>query len=81
MKTLTIRGLPDEVHERLKEQAKRNRRSLNQEVIAELSSIEASQKDFVAEVLAASAEVYKEVYAPITQKEIAEALSELREKK
>lgn len=34
---MTIRGLPDEVHARLKERAKRNRRSLNQEVIAELS--------------------------------------------
>lgn len=33
---LTIRGLPDEVHARLKERAKANRRSLNQEVVAEL---------------------------------------------
>lgn len=41
MATLTIRNLPDELHARLKEQAKRNRRSLNQEVIAELSEIEA----------------------------------------
>ena len=40
MKTLTIRGLPDDVHERLKERAKRNRRSLNQEVIAELARSE-----------------------------------------
>jgi len=38
MATLTIRNLPDEVHERLRGQAKRNRRSLNQEVIAELSA-------------------------------------------
>ena len=38
MATLTIRNLPDEVHARLKEQAKRHRRSLNQEVIAELSA-------------------------------------------
>lgn len=40
MKTLSIRGLPDEVHSRLKTRAKQNRRSLNQEVIAELSRIE-----------------------------------------
>lgn len=33
---LTIRGLPDEIHARLKERAKANRRSLNQEVVAEL---------------------------------------------
>ena len=36
MANLTIRGLPDEVHLRLKESAKANRRSLNQEIIAEL---------------------------------------------
>lgn len=37
MATLTIRNLPEEVHAELKERARRNRRSLNQEVIAELS--------------------------------------------
>ena len=36
MAILTIRDVPDELHQRLKEQAKLNRRSLNQEVIAEL---------------------------------------------
>ena len=39
MANLTIRNLPNEVHARLKAQARRNRRSLNQEVIAELSAI------------------------------------------
>lgn len=38
MATLTIRNLPDELHETLKLRAKRNRRSLNQEVIAELAN-------------------------------------------
>jgi len=36
MPTLTIRNVPDDLHNRLKEKARRNRRSLNQEVIAEL---------------------------------------------
>jgi len=36
MATLTIRNVPDDLHARLKERARRNRRSLNQEVIAEL---------------------------------------------
>ena len=36
MPNLTIRGLPEEVHVRLKERAKANRRSLNQEIVAEL---------------------------------------------
>lgn len=38
MAILTIRGLPDSVHKCLKERARQNRRSLNQEVIAELSA-------------------------------------------
>jgi len=37
MPTLTIRNLPKELHEVLKLRAKRNLRSLNQEVISELS--------------------------------------------
>jgi len=39
MATLTIRNLPDELHAVLKERAQRNRRSLNQQVIAELAGI------------------------------------------
>lgn len=38
MATLTIRNLPDDLHALLKERARRNRRSLNQEVIRELSA-------------------------------------------
>ena len=37
MATLTIRNLPEELHLTLKRRAKRNHRSVNQEVIAELS--------------------------------------------
>lgn len=37
MKTLTIRGVPDELHEALQVRARLNRRSVNQEVIAELA--------------------------------------------
>ena len=33
MSTLTIRGVPDELHRRLKERAERNRRSLNAETV------------------------------------------------
>jgi len=38
MATLTLRNVPDDLYAALKESAKRNRRSLNQEVIAELTS-------------------------------------------
>lgn len=44
MPTLTIRNVPDELHSALKERAKRNRRSLNQEVIAELSAVEGDEE-------------------------------------
>jgi plasmid stability protein len=37
MATLTLKNVPDDLYAALKESAKRNRRSLNQEVIAELA--------------------------------------------
>ena len=52
MATLTIRNVPDELHAALKERARRNRRSLNQEVIAELSG-EAAVEDEAARIAAA----------------------------
>ncbi len=45
MATLTIRNLPEELHAALKERALRNRRSLNQEVIAELFVAGAGETD------------------------------------
>ncbi|WP_022835473.1 FitA-like ribbon-helix-helix domain-containing protein [Salisaeta longa] len=33
MPTLTLKGLPEELHDRLKEQAERHRRSMNSEAI------------------------------------------------
>jgi plasmid stability protein len=42
MATLTIRDLPEYLHLRLKDRARRNRRSLNQEVIAELAEIDSA---------------------------------------
>jgi hypothetical protein len=36
MKTMTIRDVPEDLHAALKERARRNRRSLNQQVITEL---------------------------------------------
>lgn len=39
MKTLTIRDVPDELHEALKKRALQNRRSMNQQVVAELGDV------------------------------------------
>jgi len=63
MATLTIRNLPEELHHALKLRAKQNHRSVNQEVIAELSAV----PDFTDEAarLAASRERMRRVSAEI----------------
>lgn len=63
MATLTIRNLPEELHHSLKLRAKRNHRSVNQEVIAELSAV----PDFTDEAarLAASRKRMRRVTAEI----------------
>jgi plasmid stability protein len=45
MKTLTIRNIPDDLHATLKVRAKQNHRSLNQEVVAELSRVATAETD------------------------------------
>ncbi len=46
MADLTVRGIPEELHEALKAEAERNRRSLNQEVIHRLeASVRAPVRD------------------------------------
>lgn len=81
MKTLTIRGLPDEVHARLKKQAQENRRSLNQEVIAELVSGERNNERgaFVRSMLEEADAVYGAVSKPMTTDEIRKAIDDGRD--
>lgn len=46
MADLTVRGVPEELHAALKEEAERNHRSLNQEVIHRLeASVRAPRRD------------------------------------
>lgn len=63
MATLTIRNLPEDLHALLKERARKNRRSLNQEVIAELSAAPESMDDTAR--VAASRERMRRVTAEI----------------
>jgi plasmid stability protein len=65
MATLTIRNLPEDLHAMLKERARKNRRSLNQEVIAELSAVPDSVDG--AARLAASRERMRQVTAEIDE--------------
>ena len=84
MATLTIRNLPDEVHERLKARAKRNRRSLNQEVIAELvewHGREVGERErFVSEMLAEAEAGYAAVKKPMTKEEVRRTTEDGRER-
>lgn len=56
MKTLTVRGVPEEVCERLKERARAHRRSLNQEIVclleASASAEQPSEVTATEEILA-----------------------------
>jgi plasmid stability protein len=83
MATLTIRNFPDDVHEQLKEQAKRNRRSLNQEVIAVLEarkSAEFTERErFVSEMIAESEAVYAAIKKPMTTHEIRRSMEDGRD--
>lgn len=75
MATLTIRNVPDELHRWLREQAKRNRRSLNQEVIAELAmrvglADEEAKKERVRKMTALAEDLRRELGAPLSAEQI-----------
>ena len=51
MATLTIKNVPDDVYERLKQQAKENRRSINNETIIILENVLPPQQRDVEKIL------------------------------
>lgn len=52
MTTLTVKNIPEELHEELKQQAQRNRRSLNSEIIVCLGKALRSHRIDPTEILA-----------------------------
>jgi predicted DNA-binding antitoxin AbrB/MazE fold protein len=85
MKTLTIRGVPEELHEKLKLRAKQNRRSLNQEIIAGLAQGEADANNFAGSGLSKtgyflqrSEQLQSGVFKPLTAAEISQGIKESR---
>ena len=54
MATITLKNLPDELHARLKKRAARNRRSLNNEVIACLEGVAGFESGDAEHYLAAA---------------------------
>lgn len=57
--TLTLKNIPDELYERLKEAAREHRRSLNSEVLVRLESMLLPQKISVDERLARARQLRK----------------------
>ena len=70
MANVTIKDLPVRLHERLKEKAKMNRRSLNAEVITLLESAVEPRKMSVDEILAAARAVRSQVKRELSDREI-----------
>ena len=79
MPTITLKGLPDALYERLKQQAEANRRSLNSEVIVCLEQATTYQPTDAASVLARIARMQETLKVqPITDFEINAAKNEGR---
>jgi antitoxin FitA len=70
MANVTIKDLPVTLHERLKENAKMNRRSLNAEVITLLEAAMEPRKVNVDEVLAAARAVRSQVKHELSDQDI-----------
>jgi plasmid stability protein len=70
MANVTIKNLPAELHQRLKENAKVNRRSLNAEVITLLEAAVEPRKVNVEEILAAARAVRSHVKRELSDEAI-----------
>lgn len=79
MATLTIRNVPEALHDTLKERARKNRRSVNQEVIAELMEKHGTAADErTKRMLALARELREEGQISLSAQEIREAIDEGR---
>jgi plasmid stability protein len=70
MANVTIKDLPTRLHQRLKANAKLNRRSLNSEVITLLEGAVEPRKMSVDEILAAARSVRAQVKRELSDQEI-----------
>ena len=75
--------MPDALHEALKERAKKNRRSMNQEVIAELSELaeeghDESKRNRAAQMIALADSLRRELQRTLSTEEIRAAIDEGR---
>lgn len=68
MSTLTIKDVPDELHERLKERAKRHRRSMNSEAIRILEQALSPSRLSAEEAISRSKTLTERIDADFDQK-------------
>ena len=79
MPTLTIKNLPPELYERLKQSAERNRRSLNREIIVCLEKALLERPREPEELLKRIAMLRKQLHVtPLTEEILSQAKSEGR---
>ena len=70
MATITLKNLPDELHERLKKRAAQNRRSLNSEVIACLEDTAGMESKDTERFLAEAQALRKKIGGYLTEKQL-----------
>lgn len=78
MATLTIRNIPDDLYEKLKETAKTNRRSLNSEVIYIIERAFSSHRLEPAEIIASAREIRETLDLYVTEEDLNRAKNEGR---
>ncbi len=79
MANITIKNIPDEVYEKLKERAKRNRRSINNEVIYLIESQFRANQVNVEEVLYKARKLRSKMKGSLSTEQIREAINRDRD--
>ncbi len=78
MPTITVKNIPEDVYERLKEQAKRNRRSINSEIITLMERAVMSYRIDPEEILESARVIRESLNFVATEEEINRAKNEGR---
>ena len=75
---ITIRDIPDEVYEKLKQQAELHQRSINSEVIFYLKQMVRSHRSDPDQVIARAKQLKQQANGSLTLKEIQQAIDQGR---
>lgn len=75
---ITIRDIPDEVYEKLKQQAELHHRSINSEVIYYLKRIVQSHRPDPEQIIARAKNLKKQAKGSLSMKQIQQAIGEGR---